>query len=304
MNLNLVLENIKKELKDVPSKEKEKIIYFLKKEILRSLKIHGEKQTLKKLKKDSNFGKRLNNYYKTLVLQKNNDKNLFISPTLVRKKNILNELKFMISADLMLPMSYTKMWVFLITIPLIIGIFFYLIYNMGLINFFILLLPAYVSGPFALLIARISFIKKINKPIDMNRELGDKKRIFGRSKTVIGFVSGIFGAILLSIILFVFFGSQNFSSFNGSIKIGFFLGFGAMMGDLIKSFFKRRLGIESGENWLPFDQIDFLIGAILFLSIFEVVPLTFILIIFPLTILLHWFTNILAFFFRVKKVPW
>jgi len=42
---------------------------------------------------------------------------------------------------------------------------------------------------------------------------------------------------------------------------GALLGFGALLGDAVKSFFKRGLGIAPGGTWIPFDQLDFLVGA-------------------------------------------
>ena len=36
---------------------------------------------------------------------------------------------------------------------------------------------------------------------------------------------------------------------------------GALGGDAIESFFKRRVGIAPGHGWFPFDQTDYIIGA-------------------------------------------
>jgi len=49
------------------------------------------------------------------------------------------------------------------------------------------------------------------------------------------------------------------------IPIVFSICFGALLGDIVESFFKRRKGIERGKDWIPFDQLDFIIG-VLFLS--------------------------------------
>ena len=38
--------------------------------------------------------------------------------------------------------------------------------------------------------------------------------------------------------------------------------FGALAGDLVFSFIKRRLNIEPGQSWFPFDQLDWVIGAL------------------------------------------
>jgi CDP-2,3-bis-(O-geranylgeranyl)-sn-glycerol synthase len=36
-----------------------------------------------------------------------------------------------------------------------------------------------------------------------------------------------------------------------------------MAGDSAKSFLKRRRGIPPGESWVPFDQLDFVIGSLI-----------------------------------------
>lgn len=43
---------------------------------------------------------------------------------------------------------------------------------------------------------------------------------------------------------------------------GALIGGGAILGDLVKSFFKRRAGVAAGRSWFPFDQIDYAVGAI------------------------------------------
>ena len=74
------------------------------------------------------------------------------------------------------------------------------------------------------------------------------------------------------------YGFLSLSSFEGfplMIPLLFALCFGALLGDIVESFFKRRLGKNRGEDWLVFDQLDFIIGALvlsfvmsLFLQIF------------------------------------
>lgn len=39
-----------------------------------------------------------------------------------------------------------------------------------------------------------------------------------------------------------------------------------MAGDSLKSFVKRRVGIAPGKPWIPFDQVDFAIGALVLTS--------------------------------------
>ncbi len=54
------------------------------------------------------------------------------------------------------------------------------------------------------------------------------------------------------------------SSLRESILIGALFGLGAVVGDHLKSFVKRRLGRAPGTMWWPFDQLDYVFGALLF----------------------------------------
>ena len=45
--------------------------------------------------------------------------------------------------------------------------------------------------------------------------------------------------------------------------VGFLFSLGAIGGDLIKSFLKRRTGILSGESFPPWDQIAYCVGAMI-----------------------------------------
>ncbi|HBH46919.1 MAG: hypothetical protein A2445_05570 [Candidatus Jacksonbacteria bacterium RIFOXYC2_FULL_44_29] len=106
-------------------------------------------------------------------------------------------------------------------------------------------------------------------PVDFGGTLNGI-RIFGDNKTW----RGILAAIILGFLGFLlirYLNSrvgylQEISLINYQ-SIPWFFGFvipvGVMAGDLVKSFFKRRRGVAPGQSWLPFDQIDFLLGGIL-----------------------------------------
>lgn len=47
---------------------------------------------------------------------------------------------------------------------------------------------------------------------------------------------------------------------------GAVMGAGAILGDLVKSFAKRRMAIAPGRAWIPFDQLDYVAGAMLALA--------------------------------------
>lgn len=51
------------------------------------------------------------------------------------------------------------------------------------------------------------------------------------------------------------------------------MGLGVGVGDAVKSFFKRRIGTKPGASWPVFDQLDFYIGAYLFVAPITAPPL-------------------------------
>jgi len=88
------------------------------------------------------------------------------------------------------------------------------------------------------------------------------------------------------------------------------LAFGAMLGDILASFIKRRSGRERGASFPGLDQLDFVVVSLLlafvvatdwFLATFTPAVLAVILIITPI---LHVGTNIIAFKIGVKNEPW
>lgn len=174
---------------------------------------------------------------------------------------------------------------------------------MNLIELFIVILPAYVANASPVLFGR-------GVPIDFGKKLSDGKRLFGDGKTVIGFFSGLVLGTLSGFIIFL-----NFSevlpdvSLSQKLVLGFVLSLGALLGDLLGSFFKRRLGVERGKPMLLLDQLPFILLALL-LS-FAYIPVLaskigffgFFFII-ALTIFLHKATNIIAYYLKLKKVPW
>jgi CDP-2,3-bis-(O-geranylgeranyl)-sn-glycerol synthase len=118
-----------------------------------------------------------------------------------------------------------------------------------------LMSPAYLanmSAPF------VRFWKGWNRPISERR--------LGSHKTVVGAVAGISVALISAFV-------QSRIQWRGSLVdydrwplIGLLLGVGAIGGDILKSFFKRRLKIAPGDRWIPADQLDFGVGALLLMA--------------------------------------
>lgn len=129
-----------------------------------------------------------------------------------------------------------------------------------------LLLPAGFSNMSPIVAQKL--FPKYNLPIDFGKTWRHQE-IFGSHKTYRGLVSGIITGMLIFYIQQNLFG---LSSFIRSLSLfdyqatnplfGAWIGFCALLGDLIKSFFKRRLKIKPGKPWIPFDEIDWIIGAL------------------------------------------
>lgn len=131
-----------------------------------------------------------------------------------------------------------------------------------------IVLPAYIANASALLVGG-------GTPIDFGKNWRDGRRILGDGKTWRGLISGAFvgltGGFGLSVAAkyinmsdFAFLGLNDFTGFPLMIPIIGSICFGALLGDIIKSFFKRRIGKRRGEDWIPFDQIDFVLGVLFF----------------------------------------
>ena len=86
------------------------------------------------------------------------------------------------------------------------------------------------------------------------------------------------------------------------IVIGFLLGFGALLGDAIGSFLKRRLGIGRGNPAPVLDQLDFIIVALILVSFVKELSLLFVVIAIILTLAIHLLTNTAAYLLGIKDV--
>lgn len=152
------------------------------------------------------------------------------------------------------------------------------------------LLPAGGANIAASLFAR--FLPRLNYPIDCGMRWRGK-RIFGDHKTWRGIIAGTLagGAIFLlqrSLSPSQFFHTLELFDYKKTPWfLGFVMGFGALFGDLAKSFVKRRLTIAPGRSFLVFDQIDWVLGTIFAANLFAKIPLSVILLSLPVGALAH-----------------
>ena len=142
------------------------------------------------------------------------------------------------------------------------------------------------------------------KPMDFGKKFFDGKPFFGSHKTFRGFLAGIIVGTLVGMAQTIIYENILFeynSQFQYSILLGFMLSIGALTGDLIESFIKRRISRSPGSSLPVADQIDFILGAFLF-SI-PVLPPSLIsaLIILLVTIPIHLLTNLGAALLNMKN---
>jgi len=139
-------------------------------------------------------------------------------------------------------------------------------------------------------------LSKGKRPMDLGKNFFDGKRIFGTNKTFKGFFFGLFIGALV--------GAMECVVFNYPWLFAILTPLGALLGDLTGAFLKRRLSIAPG-NMLPIvDQIDFVVGALLFSLPLMMINWPVAVGVLLITPPIHLFTNFLAYRFKLKKNPW
>ena len=168
------------------------------------------------------------------------------------------------------------------------------------------MVPAYFANMVPSLTRNLNFL---NYPVDFRFRLG-KKRIFGNHKTFRGFFFGILSSVICIYILRYFYVNftfvQNLSLIDytayNPFFLGFLFGFGALFGDLIESFFKRRLNVKPGKPLVFFDQSDYVIGTLLLVSFVYVPTLIHVFAMFVLSTTLHFLTVFIGYHLRLSPV--
>ena len=176
--------------------------------------------------------------------------------------------------------------------------------------------PAYIANSVAVLTGG-------RYPIDQGKISSDGNRILGDGKTWSGLLGGTLGGIIFGILLDAgdsrmaieyLTGEEYEKSLWGSnpILVFFLLSFGALLGDMTASFYKRRQNLQRGDKFALLDMYDFIFMSLLLCFIFErdwllswildgSVPLFTILVLTPF---LHRGVNIIGYKIGVKNEPW
>lgn len=171
-------------------------------------------------------------------------------------------------------------------------------------------LPAGLGNLAPILANKIHSLKRFTYPMDFHKKFRGK-RIFGDHKTIRGLLAGIvvgIATVYLQIILFnnfQFFRDVSMFDYNiiNPMLLGFLSAFGALAGDAIKSFFKRQLSIPSGRSWFPFDQIDYILGGIVFTSLYIRFDTVTYIILFVMWFILHPLSTFIGWLLRLKDDP-
>lgn len=157
------------------------------------------------------------------------------------------------------------------------------------IDAFVFILPAYCANAIPVLLGG-------GRPIDGGKMFSDGRPVFGSHKTIRGFFSGlIVGTIVgfgLSLVI------------QYSVLLGFTVSLGALLGDLFEAFVKRRLGYAPGASFPVADQLDFVLGALLFSLLVSPPSWQVAVVVLVVTPPIHLLTNFVAYHLGVKKEPW
>ncbi len=167
-----------------------------------------------------------------------------------------------------------------------------------------LVLPIYAANGLVPLI-------RGRRPLDFGRTMRDGSRVLGPGKTMEGFLAGCFFGMLIAIVEQLAFPYLPWSLSEVPLTIiamspalGLLLGFGAMTGDSVGSFIKRRLKLKRGRPAPLLDQLDFLLGSLLIAPLVINVKLEWFVILIVMTPVIHFAASAIGYLLKVKKEPW
>jgi CDP-2,3-bis-(O-geranylgeranyl)-sn-glycerol synthase len=160
-------------------------------------------------------------------------------------------------------------------------------------------------------------------PVDMGKDFVDGNRLFGDGKTIEGLIGGtligtFFGILQIGLlyILGMEDGMMSFGDGLGALLVVSLIAFGALFGDLIGSFIKRRLKLKRGQKAPLMDQYNLVAGVLILLVSFPIARPWFLehfiyewhwitlVTVLVATYVLHRVINLIAHALGLKKVPW
>jgi CDP-2,3-bis-(O-geranylgeranyl)-sn-glycerol synthase len=161
-------------------------------------------------------------------------------------------------------------------------------------------LPAGIANMAPVAANWVPILQDWTTPIDFGRK-HKGQRLLGNNKTWRGIVVGTLIGGLTAIIISKL--NVNTVSTVPPFVVGCLLGFGALSGDAVESFFKRRRGVKPGDSWFPFDQLDYIVGALLLVCLFVPLPLWAIATIIGVYFVLHIIMVYIFYKLGIKDKP-
>jgi len=179
---------------------------------------------------------------------------------------------------------------------------FELIIKSEVFNAIFFVLPAFFSNTTPMLFGG-------GLPMDFRKNWFDGRRILGNNKTIRGFAAGFIGGFLFGIFVSWWFTNIVFKNvadppFVVPLTNGFLQSFGAVTGDAVGSFIKRRLDIPPGGSLIIMDQIGFIVFGLAFARIDTAFPWTYWVIMIPLSLVVHFAANAVGYTLGWKDVWW
>jgi CDP-2,3-bis-(O-geranylgeranyl)-sn-glycerol synthase len=146
-------------------------------------------------------------------------------------------------------------------------------------------LPAYIANATPVVLGG-------GGPLDGGRNWVDGKPFLGDHKTVRGTLAGLIAGFLIGLI-------------QRNPLRGALLSVGAIGGDIIVSFFKRRFDLKPGALLPIADQMGFIIFAVVLVSFAKQAPTWDRVVgILAATLPIHYLTNVVAWLLKLKSDPW
>jgi CDP-2,3-bis-(O-geranylgeranyl)-sn-glycerol synthase len=171
--------------------------------------------------------------------------------------------------------------------------------------------PAGIANTMPVFASRIKALDRFNKPLDTNK-IYRGKRLLGANKTYRGLIVAVLSGIAVAGIQIALYTNNSwvFSIVNrldysslSILLLGALLGSGAIIGDAIKSFFKRQANVPAGKTWFPFDQIDYIIGGIFFSLSYVILDIKIYVLVLCLYFILHIAVVYLGWLLKLRSDP-
>ena len=156
-------------------------------------------------------------------------------------------------------------------------------------------LPIYFANASPVAFSKFNFFG-LRRPIDNGRVAWDGNRWLGDGKTW----QGLIVATIVGGLTGYFLGFYGY----GSLLLGLWMGFSAIVGDMVGSFIKRRKGMGRGENAGLLDSLDFITVGIILTYPFVRWSFREVVFLLVLTPVVHRTSNIIGYKLGLKKEPW